>query len=88
MVSELSLTVVEMDGERGDSGGATLEGSDILFTGKEFFISISSYTNLRGAELLADTFRVRATWSRGKQTVLLQTLSGLGLLVMKAYVYL
>lgn len=59
VMSELNLTVVEMGGEDGDSGGATLEGSDILFTGREFFVGISSHTNRRGAEVLADTFRVR-----------------------------
>lgn len=56
VVSELKLTVVEMDAS---FGGATLEGSDILFTGREFFVGISSHTNRRGAEVLADTFRVR-----------------------------
>ena len=58
VVSELNLTVVEMGAEEGDSGGATLEGSDVLFTGREFFVGISSHTNHRGAEVLADTFRV------------------------------
>ena len=59
VVSELSLTVVEMGAEEGgDSGGATLEGSDVLFTGREFFVGISDHTNYRGAEVLADTFRV------------------------------
>ncbi|XP_013868549.1 N(G),N(G)-dimethylarginine dimethylaminohydrolase 2 isoform X2 [Austrofundulus limnaeus] len=57
VMSELSLTVVEMGGEQGDSGGATLEGSDVLFTGREFFVGVSSHTNRRGAEVLADTFR-------------------------------
>ncbi|KAG7457558.1 hypothetical protein MATL_G00228360 [Megalops atlanticus] len=57
VLSELNLTVVEMGGEEGGSGGATLEGSDVLFTGKEFFVGISSHTNHRGAEVLADTFR-------------------------------
>ncbi|XP_061597742.1 N(G),N(G)-dimethylarginine dimethylaminohydrolase 2 [Cololabis saira] len=57
VVSELSLNVVEMGGEHGESGGATLEGSDVLFTGKEFFVGLSSHTNRGGAEVLADTFR-------------------------------
>ncbi|KAJ8267416.1 hypothetical protein COCON_G00125880 [Conger conger] len=57
VLSELNLTVVEMGEEEGGSGGATLEGSDVLFTGKEFFVGISSHTNHRGAEVLADTFR-------------------------------
>lgn len=57
VMSELGLMVVEMGDEEGGSGGATLEGSDVLFTGKEFFVGISKYTNHRGAEVLADTFR-------------------------------
>lgn len=61
VMSELGLTVVEMGDEEGGSGGATLEGSDVLFTGKEFFVGISKYTNHRGAEVLADTFRVSPT---------------------------
>ena len=58
-MAELKLTVVEMDAQDADFQGATLEGSDILFTGREFFVGISSHTNRRGAEVLADTFRVR-----------------------------
>ncbi|XP_020794983.1 N(G),N(G)-dimethylarginine dimethylaminohydrolase 2 [Boleophthalmus pectinirostris] len=57
VLSELGLTVVEMGEEEGGSGGATLEGSDVLFTGREFFVGVSSHTNRRGAEVLADTFR-------------------------------
>ncbi|XP_029022609.1 N(G),N(G)-dimethylarginine dimethylaminohydrolase 2 [Betta splendens] len=57
VMSELNLTVVEMGAEEGGSGGATLEGSDVLFTGREFFVGVSSHTNCRGAEVLADTFR-------------------------------
>uniref|UniRef100_A0A8C1FSP0 DDAH family member 2, ADMA-independent n=1 Tax=Cyprinus carpio carpio TaxID=630221 RepID=A0A8C1FSP0_CYPCA len=57
VLSELKLTVVEMGDEEGGSGGATLEGSDVLFTGKEFFVGISKHTNHRGAEVLADTFK-------------------------------
>ncbi|XP_037120291.1 N(G),N(G)-dimethylarginine dimethylaminohydrolase 2 [Syngnathus acus] len=57
VLAELNLTIVEMDGTAGDSEGATLEGSDILFTGKEFFVGISSHTNIKGAKMLADTFR-------------------------------
>ncbi|XP_010898761.1 N(G),N(G)-dimethylarginine dimethylaminohydrolase 2 [Esox lucius] len=53
VMSELNLTVVEM----GAVEGATLEGSDVLFTGREFFVGISSHTNRQGAEVLADTFR-------------------------------
>lgn len=58
-MSELNLTVVEMGSEEGNTAGATLEGSDVLFTGKEFFVGVSSHTNQRGAEVLADTFKVR-----------------------------
>ena len=61
VVSELNLNVVEMGAEEGGSAGATLEGSDVLFTGREFFVGISSYTNHRGAEVLADTFKVGTT---------------------------
>lgn len=64
VMSELNLTVVEMGSEEGNTAGATLEGSDVLFTGKEFFVGISSHTNQRGAEVLADTFKVRVwRWS-------------------------
>ncbi len=68
VLSELKLTVLEMGDEEGGSAGATLEGSDVLFTGKEFFVGISKYTNHRGAEVLADTFKVsvviRLNWVR------------------------
>ncbi|KAF7664082.1 hypothetical protein LDENG_00190700 [Lucifuga dentata] len=57
VMAELNVKVVEMGSEEGGSGGATLEGSDILFTGREFFVGISSHTNRSGAEVLADTFR-------------------------------
>ncbi|XP_068188776.1 N(G),N(G)-dimethylarginine dimethylaminohydrolase 2 [Antennarius striatus] len=57
VMSELHLTVVEMGAEEGGSGGPTLEGSDVLFTGKEFFVGLSAHTNRRGAEVLADTFK-------------------------------
>lgn len=57
VMSELNLTVVEMGSNDTDSGGATLEGSDVLFTGREFFVGLSSHTNRSGAEVLADTFR-------------------------------
>ncbi|XP_062855891.1 N(G),N(G)-dimethylarginine dimethylaminohydrolase 2 [Trichomycterus rosablanca] len=52
VLTELNLSVVEMDDE-----GATLEGSDVLFTGREFFVGLSKNTNQRGAEILANTFR-------------------------------
>ncbi|XP_054620498.1 N(G),N(G)-dimethylarginine dimethylaminohydrolase 2 [Dunckerocampus dactyliophorus] len=57
VMSELNLTVMEMDAIQGNSEGATLEGSDVLFTGREFFVGISSHTNHKGAEVLADAFR-------------------------------
>lgn len=66
VMSELNLNMVEMGAEEGDSAGATLEGSDVLFTGREFFVGISSHTNRRGAEVLADTFRVKTA---GRQMV-------------------
>ncbi|XP_069054607.1 N(G),N(G)-dimethylarginine dimethylaminohydrolase 2 [Lepisosteus oculatus] len=52
VLSELKLRVVEVTDE-----GATLDGSDVLFTGREFFVGISSHTNHKGAEAVADTFR-------------------------------
>ncbi|KAF5899891.1 N(G),N(G)-dimethylarginine dimethylaminohydrolase 2-like, partial [Clarias magur] len=52
VLTELNLTLVEMDDD-----GATLEGSDVLFTGREFFVGLSKHTNQRGAEILANTFR-------------------------------
>ncbi|XP_052388409.1 N(G),N(G)-dimethylarginine dimethylaminohydrolase 2 isoform X2 [Carassius gibelio] len=57
VLNELKLTVLEMGDEEGGSAGATLEGSDVLFTGKEFFVGISKHTNQRGAEVLANTFK-------------------------------
>lgn len=59
VMSDLKLAVVEMDAQEADFRGATLEGSDVLFTGREFFVGISAHTNHRGADVLADTFRVR-----------------------------
>ncbi|TMS18005.1 N(G),N(G)-dimethylarginine dimethylaminohydrolase 2 [Larimichthys crocea] len=73
VMSELNLTVVEMGTEEGDSGGATLEGSDVLFTGREFFVGISSHTNRRGAEVLADTFRPGMAVPVNQSTTLDQT---------------
>ncbi|TSR63314.1 N(G),N(G)-dimethylarginine dimethylaminohydrolase 1 [Bagarius yarrelli] len=49
---ELNLNIVEMEDDT-----ATLEGSDVLFTGREFFVGLSKHTNQRGAEILANTFR-------------------------------
>lgn len=36
--------------------GATLDGGDVLFTGKEFFVGLSSRTNQKGANSLANAF--------------------------------
>ncbi|XP_054645330.1 N(G),N(G)-dimethylarginine dimethylaminohydrolase 1 isoform X1 [Dunckerocampus dactyliophorus] len=51
-LKELNLNVVEMTDE-----SATLEGGDVLFTGREFFVGLSKRTNQRGAEILADAFK-------------------------------
>ncbi|XP_063283691.1 N(G),N(G)-dimethylarginine dimethylaminohydrolase 1 isoform X3 [Pelobates fuscus] len=51
-LQDLQLNVVEMTDEN-----ATLDGGDVLFTGKEFFVGLSKRTNQRGAEILADTFK-------------------------------
>ncbi|KAJ1171330.1 hypothetical protein NDU88_003193 [Pleurodeles waltl] len=48
----LNINMVEMTDEN-----ATLDGGDVLFTGKEFFVGLSKRTNQRGAEILADTFK-------------------------------
>ncbi|XP_038649547.1 N(G),N(G)-dimethylarginine dimethylaminohydrolase 1 [Scyliorhinus canicula] len=52
VLKDLNLNVVEMTDE-----AATLDGGDILFTGKEFFVGLSQRTNQRGAEILADVFK-------------------------------
>ncbi|XP_029473814.1 N(G),N(G)-dimethylarginine dimethylaminohydrolase 1 isoform X2 [Rhinatrema bivittatum] len=51
-LEDLQLNVVEMMDEN-----ATLDGGDVLFTGREFFVGLSKRTNQRGAEILADTFK-------------------------------
>ncbi|KAM6458619.1 N(G),N(G)-dimethylarginine dimethylaminohydrolase 1 isoform X2 [Python bivittatus] len=51
-LDSLSLNIVEMTDEQ-----ATLDGGDVLFTGREFFVGLSKRTNHRGAEILADTFK-------------------------------
>jgi len=35
---------------------AKLEGGDVLFTGKEFFVGISEFTNEAGARAVANAF--------------------------------
>ncbi|XP_026516746.1 N(G),N(G)-dimethylarginine dimethylaminohydrolase 2 [Terrapene carolina triunguis] len=52
VLEELKMRVVEVMDD-----GATLDGSDVLFTGREFFVGISKWTNHRGAEAVADAFR-------------------------------
>ncbi|TEA24601.1 hypothetical protein DBR06_SOUSAS30410115 [Sousa chinensis] len=88
-LQDLGLRIVEMGDEN-----ATLDGTDVLFTGKqtlgdwaisglvsnplpphtstaslgsgrEFFVGLSRWTNHRGAEIVADTFRVRSGTSLG-----------------------
>ncbi|XP_051869056.1 N(G),N(G)-dimethylarginine dimethylaminohydrolase 1 [Pristis pectinata] len=52
VLTQLGLNIVEVIDET-----ATLDGGDILFTGKEFFVGLSDRTNQRGAEILADVFK-------------------------------
>lgn len=51
-LKKLDLNIVEMTDEN-----ATLDGGDVLFTGREFFVGLSKRTNQRGAEILADAFK-------------------------------
>ncbi|KAM5321849.1 N(G),N(G)-dimethylarginine dimethylaminohydrolase 1 isoform 3-T3 [Glossophaga mutica] len=51
-LEKLQLNVIEMKDEN-----ATLDGGDVLFTGREFFVGLSKRTNQRGAEILADAFK-------------------------------
>ncbi|XP_053178778.1 N(G),N(G)-dimethylarginine dimethylaminohydrolase 1 [Scomber japonicus] len=51
-LKELNMKIVEMTDET-----ATLDGGDVLFTGREFFVGLSKRTNQRGAEILADAFK-------------------------------
>ncbi|XP_052450485.1 N(G),N(G)-dimethylarginine dimethylaminohydrolase 1 isoform X2 [Carassius gibelio] len=51
-LTQLGLNIVEMSDE-----SATLDGGDVLFTGREFFVGLSKRTNQRGAEILADAFK-------------------------------
>lgn len=52
VLENLQLNVVEMQDE-----SATVDGGDVLFTGKEIFVGMSKRTNQRGAEIIADTFK-------------------------------
>ncbi|MCL4131614.1 UNVERIFIED_CONTAM: hypothetical protein GTU68_056616, partial [Idotea baltica] len=49
--TELELPVTEIKDE-----SATLEGGDVLFTGKEFFVGLSGRTNEAGARAVAEAF--------------------------------
>lgn len=51
-LNNLNLKIVEMTDET-----AILDGGDVLFTGREFFVGLSKRTNQRGAEILADAFK-------------------------------
>lgn len=48
---ELDLPIVDMADK-----SATLDGGDVLFTGKEFFVGISKWTNEAGARAVAAAF--------------------------------
>jgi len=48
---ELDLAIVEIA-----DPNAKLEGGDVLFTGKEFFVGISDFTNESGARAVANAF--------------------------------
>ncbi|XP_056894975.1 N(G),N(G)-dimethylarginine dimethylaminohydrolase 1 isoform X2 [Takifugu flavidus] len=52
-LKKLNLNIVEMTDEN-----AILDGGDVLFTGREFFVGLSKRTNQRGAEILADAFKI------------------------------
>ena len=51
MKKELNLRIAEVTDPK-----ATLDGGDVLFTGREFFVGISPRTNEAGARALAQTF--------------------------------
>ncbi|XP_041133903.1 N(G),N(G)-dimethylarginine dimethylaminohydrolase 1-like isoform X2 [Polyodon spathula] len=51
-LKNLGLNIVDIADDT-----ATLDGGDVLFTGREFFVGLSKRTNQRGAEILADTFK-------------------------------
>ena len=50
VLQELGLSVEEMEHP------ATLDGGDVLFTGKEFLVGLSERTNEQGVHILAETF--------------------------------
>ncbi|XP_046906024.1 N(G),N(G)-dimethylarginine dimethylaminohydrolase 1 isoform X2 [Hypomesus transpacificus] len=51
-LKQLDLNIVEMTDEN-----AILDGGDVLFTGREFFVGLSKRTNQKGAEILANAFK-------------------------------
>ncbi|CAH2314337.1 dimethylarginine dimethylaminohydrolase 2 L homeolog isoform X6 [Pelobates cultripes] len=52
LFEELKFRVFEITDEN-----ATIDASDILFTGTEIFVGLSKWTNLRGAEMVAKTYQ-------------------------------
>lgn len=48
---ELDLALVEIADPK-----AKLEGGDVLFTGREFFVGLSEFTNEAGARAVANAF--------------------------------
>lgn len=48
---ELDIPIIEAD-----DSNAKLEGGDVLFTGREFFVGLSKWTNEAGAQAVASTF--------------------------------
>lgn len=51
LIKELDLPIVEISNKN-----AKLDGGDVLFTGKEFFVGLSQYTNEEGARAVAAAF--------------------------------
>ncbi|KAL6069361.1 N(G),N(G)-dimethylarginine dimethylaminohydrolase 1 [Balamuthia mandrillaris] len=52
----LSGSNLELHDMRSMSETATLDGGDVMFTGKEFFVGLSKRTNEEGVEILAKVF--------------------------------
>ncbi|XP_068106490.1 N(G),N(G)-dimethylarginine dimethylaminohydrolase 1-like [Hyperolius riggenbachi] len=52
LLEELKFRVCEVTDEE-----ATIDASDILFTGTEIFVGLTPWTNMRGAEILANTYQ-------------------------------
>jgi dimethylargininase len=53
VVAQLGLKIVDMEGE------ATLDGGDVLYTGRHMYVGLSERTNKKGFKLLQDTFKDR-----------------------------